>query len=97
VLDNIDYVANLVGVDHVGVGSDINENFRAMPMLSAWEAVYMTDPKLRARWLPDFCWFDHYPNVTAGLVQRGYSDEDVKKIMGGNFLRVAETAWKERR
>jgi len=32
-----------------------------------------------------------YPNITAGLKERGYSDEDVKKIMGGNFLRV----WKQ--
>ncbi len=32
-----------------------------------------------------------YPNITRGLKKRGYSDEDVKKIMGGNFLRV----WKE--
>lgn len=27
-----------------------------------------------------------YPNITRGLKQRGYSDEDVRKIMGGNFL-----------
>ncbi|MBM3284305.1 MAG: membrane dipeptidase [Candidatus Aminicenantes bacterium] len=32
-----------------------------------------------------------YPNITRGLKARGYSDEDVKKIMGGNFLRV----WKQ--
>jgi membrane dipeptidase len=32
-----------------------------------------------------------YPNITRGLKQRGYSDEDVKKIVGGNFLRV----WKQ--
>jgi len=32
-----------------------------------------------------------YPNITRGLKKRGYSDEDVKKIMGGNFLRV----WKQ--
>jgi membrane dipeptidase len=29
-----------------------------------------------------------YPNITAGLKDRGYSDEDVRKIMGGNLLRV---------
>jgi membrane dipeptidase len=29
-----------------------------------------------------------YPNITRGLKKRGYSDEDVRKIMGGNFLRV---------
>ena len=34
---------------------------------------------------------EDYPNITRGLKRRGYSDEDVKKIMGGNFLRV----WKQ--
>jgi membrane dipeptidase len=29
-----------------------------------------------------------YPNLTRGLMKRGYSDEDIKKIMGGNLLRV---------
>jgi len=33
-----------------------------------------------------------YPNITRGLKRRGYSDEDVKKIMGGNLLRVWKTA-----
>ncbi len=32
-----------------------------------------------------------YPKITAGLKKRGYSDEDIKKIMGGNFLRVWKT------
>lgn len=32
-----------------------------------------------------------YPNITKGLRERGYSDEDIKKIMGGNFLRVWKT------
>jgi membrane dipeptidase len=31
---------------------------------------------------------EDYPNITRGLMARGYSDEDVKKIMGGNLLRV---------
>ena len=32
-----------------------------------------------------------YPNITKGLKRRGYSDEDIKKIMGGNFLRIWKT------
>jgi membrane dipeptidase len=31
---------------------------------------------------------EDYPNITRGLKERGYSNEDVRKIMGGNFLRV---------
>ncbi len=32
-----------------------------------------------------------YPNITKGLMKRGYSDEEIKKIMGGNFLRIWKT------
>ena len=32
-----------------------------------------------------------YPNITRGLMERGYSDEDVRKIMGGNLLKI----WKQ--
>jgi membrane dipeptidase len=32
----------------------------------------------------------HLPRITEGLLQRGYSDDDVLKVLGGNFLRVLE-------
>jgi membrane dipeptidase len=35
-----------------------------------------------------------YPNITQGLLDRGYSDEDIKKILGGNLLRVLRGAEK---
>jgi membrane dipeptidase len=34
------------------------------------------------------------PNLTLGLVERGYADEDVLKILGGNYLRVFEQVWR---
>jgi len=34
------------------------------------------------------------PNLTKGLIARGYSDADVEKILGGNFLRVIKKVWK---
>ena len=67
VLDHIDHVVMLVGVDHVGLGSDF-DGVTALPagLLDASE----------------------YPNLVAELLKRGYSDEDVGKILGGNALRV---------
>ncbi|MBI4278087.1 MAG: membrane dipeptidase, partial [Armatimonadetes bacterium] len=95
-LEHIDYVVNLVGVDHVGIGSDINENFRAMPIPSDFQTQYRFlfkgDPRKVAD-VEGFAWLHEYPNVVRGLVARGYSDEDIVKIMGGNFLRVAREAW----
>jgi membrane dipeptidase len=34
------------------------------------------------------------PIITEALLRRGYSEQDVKKIMGENFLRVFEKVWK---
>ena len=34
-----------------------------------------------------------YPNITAELVKRGYSERDITKILGGNFIRLFEQAW----
>jgi membrane dipeptidase len=35
----------------------------------------------------------NWPLFTVGLVQRGYSDDDIQKILGGNVLRVARAVW----
>jgi len=36
---------------------------------------------------------DKAPNITKGLVARGYSDDEIEKILGGNFLRVFRNVW----
>ncbi len=68
VLDQIDYAAKLIGVDHVGIGSDFDGVDGALPqgLLTAAD----------------------YPNLVAGLQARGYKDADIRKILGGNLLRV---------
>jgi membrane dipeptidase len=69
VLDHIDHVVAVAGVDHVGLGSDF-DGINAAPVgLSSAAA---------------------YPAITRGLLARGYADDDVLKILGGNFLRVLE-------
>jgi len=66
-IDHIDYIAKLVGVDHVGIGSD-------------FDGISITPLEI------DDVTF--LPNITKKLLERGYSTDDVKKILGGNFLRV---------
>lgn len=65
-LDAVDYAVRLVGIDHVGFGSDFNHGGGVTGYNSVAEA----------------------PNVTYGLLKRGYSEEDIRKLWGGNFLRV---------
>ncbi len=71
VLDHIDHIVKVAGIDHVGLGSD----FDGIPTL----------PKQ----LEDV---STYPNLTQGMLDRGYSDEDVLKVLGGNLMRVMQSA-----
>ena len=68
VLDHFDHVIALVGVDHVGIGSDYDGVGDSLPT-----------------GLKDV---SSYPNLVAGLLARGYSEADIRKILGENLLRV---------
>jgi membrane dipeptidase len=68
VLDHFDHVVALVGVDHVGIGSDYDGVGDSLPT-----------------GLKDV---SAYPNLIEGLLKRGYSEEDIGKILGENLLRV---------
>ena len=71
VLDHFDRVVQLVGIDHVGIGSDYDGVGDTLP-------VGLKD-------------VSSYPALIQGLLERGYSREDIQKILGGNLIRV----WKE--
>ena len=73
-LDHLDYIAQRIGVEHVGIGTDFNHGSGIDGYQDASDAI----------------------NVTVGLMQRGYSDEDIEKIWGGNFLRVWRQAERAR-
>ncbi|QFF97631.1 hypothetical protein PB01_01740 [Psychrobacillus glaciei] len=98
VLDHIDYIVNLVGVDHVGIGTD-------WPMSDVtWSLVYFKEkiaPLLgfkkgdgpSTETVTGLEKYSYFINFTRGLVGRGYTDEDIQKIIGGNWLRVFEEVW----
>jgi membrane dipeptidase len=67
-IDQIDHIAKVAGVDHVGLGSDFDGVSGATPagMDSAADL----------------------PKITQALLDRGYSADDIRKILGGNLLRV---------
>ncbi len=68
VLDHIDHVVALAGIDGVGIGSDYDGVGNTLPV-----------------GLKDVASF---PNLVDGLLGRGYSEEDIEKILGGNLMRV---------
>lgn len=96
-LNHLDYIVNLIGVDHVGIGADINENMRVTPIRSDFEVQYSymlkKNIKTPAPAIQGFNEPQEIINVTRGLVARGYSDEEIKKILGGNFMRIAHQVW----
>lgn len=65
-VDHIDHVKNLVGIDYVGIGSD----FDGGGGLADCEDV------------------SQFPNITREMVKRGYTEEEILKVWGGNFFRV---------
>ncbi len=65
--DHLDYIVKLIGVDHVGLGSD-------------FDGINSTPQQLNS--VTDF------PLITKELLARGYGKKDIRKILGGNFLRL---------
>src|SRR6201987_5848403 len=70
-IDNIDHIAKVAGVDHVGLGSDFDGVAGATP-----EGMELAAD---------------LPKITQALVDRGYTADDIHKILGGNLLRVVRT------
>ena len=68
VLDHFDHVVSLVGIAHVGIGSDYDGVGDSLP-------VGLKD-------------VSSYPNLIEGFLKRGYNEDDIRKILGENLLRV---------
>jgi len=93
-LDHMDYVVNLVGVDHVGIGTDIYESYTKISWESSTKRMYPSPWIYETMLSEGLSRISDLPDVTRGLVARGYSDDDILKILGGNWLRVFEAVWR---
>jgi membrane dipeptidase len=96
-LDHFDYVAKLVGVEHVGVGSDIDLiGYDGMPPeeLKQLKSGYKGSYGFRDKVDLDGYNFAKRPfDLAEGLIKRGYSDANIQLILGGNFARVLKEIW----
>jgi membrane dipeptidase len=85
-VDHIEYVLELAGIDGVGIGFDffdfIHRNLSEKQ--KAELASKLTTPNV----LPDLSTHAHAPNLTLRLVERGFRDADIEKILSGNWMRV---------
>jgi membrane dipeptidase len=96
-LDHYDYVTKLVGVEHVGVGSDIDLlGYDAMPAeeYKQLKAGYKSTYGFRDKIDLDGYNFAKRPfDLAEGLIRRKYSDANIEAILGGNFRRVLKEIW----
>ncbi|MES2451330.1 MAG: membrane dipeptidase [Pseudomonadota bacterium] len=93
-LDQYDYLKKLVGVDHISFGPDFMfdrpDLVEIIPEL--WPAdIYSNNPP----WfmVKDIKSISDLPNVTLGLMQRGWTDAELRKVFSENLLRVYEKVW----
>ncbi len=95
VLDHFDHVTRLVGVEHVGVGSDIDlDGYDKLP--PALKRKMLTGFKSDKTFRGEIDGLDHPKrmfDLTEGLIRRKYSDADIEKILGGNFARALGQIW----
>jgi membrane dipeptidase len=95
-VDEIDYIVKLVGPDHVGLGPDFTHGltgFAVDPSNSTQFPIEMTYKQYPIRYVKGFEDITQLGNVTAELRRRGYTQENVAKILGGNWMRVYRAAW----
>ena len=99
IVDHIDHVAKLVGIEHVGIGSDSDlMGYDDMPkdqyekLKAAYKASYAFREKI------DTDGFDHPRktyDLTAALLRRGYGEANIQAVLGGNFRRLLGATWLE--
>jgi membrane dipeptidase len=81
VLDHIDHVVHLAGIDHVGLGTDVDLDGRDRPGSPPRSDLDGLDYQQKV--------FD----LTEGLVRRNYRRPDIELVLGGNFKRALTAIW----
>ena len=76
-LDHVDHIVNIAGIEHVGIGFDLCDSFKNYLSL---EAPLETCDVIKSH--------AELGEFTAGLIDRGYSDDDILLVLGGNFMRI---------
>jgi membrane dipeptidase len=92
-VEHIHYIVELIGADHVGFSMDsvLHAHKTNQPFTRSRE--YWPErqyPDSGSGYVPP----EEAPRLTEALIDRGYGEDDIRGILGGNFLRVAEQVWK---
>ena len=85
-VDHIEHVAGLIGINGVAIGFDFCELL--LGLLPAAEREKLEAKLTKPHYLPDLGNHAHARNLTRKLIERGFSDDQIEKILRGNWLRV---------
>jgi membrane dipeptidase len=92
IVQNIEYVMNLAGPEHVGLGLDyVIDKQELIEYVEKYPDIF---PPEKIKDYLSFVEPEQFPEFTELLCQKGYSEQIILGILGGNFLRVAEQVWK---
>ena len=101
-VNHLDYAVRLIGIDHVGIGSDFCQD----QPYSFWEYLF-SQQGTQFKGIPTMTIKEPHhhpdgiedpsqmPNIGEHLSDRGYSKTDVDKITGGNWVRLFEKVWNQ--
>jgi membrane dipeptidase len=107
-IDHVDRVVDLTGsTNHIGIGTDMSlgtypdhqhdpwgDAVSFASVTGAYDKHITGDVRSPMRALKDFNSYPEVVNLIEKLLSRNYSDEDVAKILGENYLRVFDQVWK---
>jgi membrane dipeptidase len=94
--EHVEHIARLVGVDHVGIGCDTGDIYQIAPERTSWELHYPPTypwhgftPKhvTHLTELDGYKTMLDWPNLTVHLAKRGFNEDEIRGIVGGNYLR----------
>jgi membrane dipeptidase len=89
---HVDYVAKLAGIEHVALGLDyVFDNAELVAYLAAHPELFGADAKAETS---RFVAPEQVPEIVACLRALGYADDDLRRVLGGNLMRIAETVWR---
>jgi membrane dipeptidase len=92
-LDHVDHAVKMVGADKVGIGTDYAEPYEPLGARMNEEVIASLGFEKKHgidfnRKTKGYSGWRDYINLSRGLVSRGYNDEEIQGILGGNFLRI---------
>lgn len=92
-LNHLDHLANLVGLDHVGLGPDLIEPHNLLTTCGWLEGVFYKETG--SGYAENFSGPEEMPRFTElfteGMIKRGYDEKAIKKVLGENWMRVFRT------